>query len=169
MPFPLHKSPRGLLELLRLRTLGQQPHLFGETVTPVTDVTEFYAADLKGAIAGTAVAGSLVTARVADLVLTSPVRLHAISGDITAGAAALTNAFMSLGLVFNGVNGIGASLGGIFFPTILAGVPARWGVAFDPIVLDPSVRLRITAWGTGAGVDHTIQVAGLIDNITSTA
>lgn len=164
--FPLHKSPRGLLELFRLRTLGAQPSTFGQGVIGVSEVTEMYSADLKFALAGTAVVGSIAGALVADLVLTAPVRLHGISGDITAGAAAITNAFMSLGVVFNGVNGPGASLGGIFLPTIPAGLPARWGVAFHPIVLDPSVRLRITAWGTAAGVDHSVQVSGLIDQIS---
>lgn len=42
MPFPLQKSPLGLLGAFDLKTLGSNPSAFGEVVTPVAEVLPFY-------------------------------------------------------------------------------------------------------------------------------
>lgn len=47
MPFPLVKHPRGLLGAFEMKTLGQAPPQFGDTVLPTTDVTELYIPQLK--------------------------------------------------------------------------------------------------------------------------
>lgn len=43
---PLQQTPRGLLGLFRLQTLGRAPSAFSDTVVPVASVAELYAADL---------------------------------------------------------------------------------------------------------------------------
>lgn len=45
MDSPLQKAPLGLLDILTLRTQGQMPTLFGDKVTPVLDVLDYYVAD----------------------------------------------------------------------------------------------------------------------------
>lgn len=42
---PLQKSPLGLLALWELKTHGDSPVLFGDTVAPVTDATDLYMLD----------------------------------------------------------------------------------------------------------------------------
>lgn len=60
---PLHKAPLGLMDLLALRTQGQNPILFGDRVTPMLDVLDFYTADAirqtSNATAGEVAAASL--------------------------------------------------------------------------------------------------------------
>lgn len=169
MPFPLHKAPRGLLELFRLRTLGAQPPLFGEQVTPVCEVSELYAADLK-AISGSAVTtGSIAGVGISDdLVLTAQVRAHGISARFVVGAAAATNVSLGVELEIGG-EAVGTS---VFLAACNAASVHRVWMPFPrPIVLLANVfagqvivRARVS--GTAAGADHTIRPVVLMDVIT---
>lgn len=172
---PLHKSPRGLLELFRLRTLGRQPDQFGDTVVPVVEAGEFYAADLKLISTATATTGAIGGAGMSNtLTLTGPIRLHAAGAVVICGAAAMTNVTITVELLRQNAAGtvLGCPLGCYFFPAINAG--ARIGVGV-PIarswVLLPgaSMAVIVRISGTAAGADHSIQPSTLIDNITGTA
>lgn len=59
MTSPLHKLPDGLLGAYNLKTTGQAPSEFGDTVAPVTDLTDFYLRDL---LANSVTAGSVTAA-----------------------------------------------------------------------------------------------------------
>lgn len=45
MTSPLHKPPQGLMSALNLKTLGQNPDKFGDTVLPTFAVRDLYLAD----------------------------------------------------------------------------------------------------------------------------
>lgn len=45
MDSPLQKAPLALMDVLSLRTQGQNPTLFGDRVTPILDVLDYYTAD----------------------------------------------------------------------------------------------------------------------------
>lgn len=173
---PLHKSPRGLLELFRLRTLGRQPDRFGDTVVPVVEVGEFYAADLKlvstpalttGAIGGAGMSSTLT--------LTGPIRVHAAGAVVVCGAAAMTNVTVTVEVLRQSPAGpptLGCPLVSYFFPAINAGARVGVGVPIGRSwVLLPGAAMGIIARisGTAAGADHTVQASTLIDNITGTA
>lgn len=169
MPFPLHKSPAGLLELLRLRTLGASPNTLSEEVRPSFDSTEFYAADLKLLNDETATVGALA-ALDNVLLLTGPTRVHAIGGRLAIGAAAATNLVVSVGLRQT-ISGVRVGVGAWQFPAIAAGGIVNFGTHVPPWVL-PAASGVGGAWsafafvaGTAAGVDHSLSVRVLFDNL----
>ena len=85
MPFPLHKTPVGLLELFRLRTLGAAPPQFGDQVVPVADISRNYGADL--AVVGTSGTGPAALPLNVSTVATIPARITQFAGRVTLGAA----------------------------------------------------------------------------------
>lgn len=86
MTSPLQKSPLGLLARFNLKTLGDAPNRFGDTVLPVADVGGAYSADLltflntNGAVG----AGPVVTAVIN---VTVPVIVRAVNVSYNPGAA----------------------------------------------------------------------------------
>lgn len=165
MPFPLHKAPRGLLELFRLRTLGEQPRLFSEIVQPVVDVTEFYGQDLKLPLSAAPTIGALPVTE--DLVFTGPVRLHAIAAVLVVGAAAATNVTLECGIAFDVAGSrLRAPLQSIFLPSLAAGQRATVSTPTPAWVFQPGVIAYAFVAGTAAGADHQLDVRGIIDNIT---
>lgn len=71
MPYPLHKSPRGLLGAFNLKTLGRAPTQFGDTVLPVSIVDDFYFGE--------------ITIVQKDIVMTNPAVSAADTWDVPAG------------------------------------------------------------------------------------
>lgn len=168
MPFPLHKVGTGLLQLFRLQVLGANPPEFGHQVLPVTDVTEFYAASNKLQSTGLPTTGALTGAGlVENLALTGNIRLHYVSALLVVGAAAATNVTLSVRILDTAGTGGGDSK---FFAAINAAAQAGCAlIPPRPIVLPAGFTLRAIASGTAAGVDHSLFVIALIDNITPTA
>jgi len=160
MPYPLHKSPVGLLELFRLRTLGANPVQFAEGVTPVVEASQFYSADLKQVVFAAATVGAGAPI-VSALTLVTPARLHSMGLILTAGAAGLTNVSLSLRVVLNGA---ATQIGGSFQAALPATNQATIGVIIPGWVFRAQAVLQAVAWGTGAGVDHSLQVSALIDD-----
>lgn len=165
MPFPLHKAPRGLLELFRLRTLGAQPAGFAETVQPVVEVGGFYAPDILITSNGTAAVGALANLT-ANLTLSADLLLYALSAELLIGAAAATNVsgFAAVRIQTAGVQ-VNCQLASRFFPAIPAGGRVGFGVPLGyPLMLRAGTVLRATVVGTAAGADHTLNVQGLFGN-----
>lgn len=158
MPFPLHKSPRGLLELLRLRTLGAQPSLFSEGVQPVVVVNDHYAADLLVnsnhdlAAAAFPLVQTVTTAGVT--------RLMTFSVDVTLGAAVGTYLALSIGLQLpsssNPVSWYGYQL---FTAGLIAGEAYRLVANMpSPLILPSGAFLIAGASSNAAGADHVLSL-----------
>lgn len=170
MPFPLHKTPRGLLELFRLRTLGSAPPQFGEQVLPVVETSEFYAAGNKLVSNATPVTGAIAGAgATATLTLTGQVRLHCVGVQLTIGAAPATN--INLGVrIFLGATS--CAVVGQFHAaaeagaTILVGaqIPRAW-----IILPGPTTTIQARVCGTAAGADHVVALQTIIDVVTTQA
>lgn len=164
MPFPLHKSPAGLLELLRLRTLGRQPGLFSEQVSSVVESTEFYAADLvingsedgaAGAINQTFLGAAAPTYR----------RYLGLSGQLIMGAAAGT--VISVGIGFRSpAAAANVAWGTLNLNTPVAAMVYRVHAQFPiPLVLPPGSQPMIQTSGNAAGADHVLQLRYCFHNL----
>lgn len=167
MPFPLHKSPLGLLDLFRLRTLGNNPPQFGEAVTPVVEVAEFYAAENKlASSASPAVGGIGGSGATSTLTLTGRTRIHAFTAQLIVGAAAATNVTLTVRLLQGTTLACGASR---FFAAVNAGALVTADLQLPLPIILPGVGWSVlaTASGTAAGVDHQVRPTILIDNITA--
>jgi len=168
MPFPLHKSPRGLLELFRLRTLGANPPQFGDQIVPMVEVSEFYAFDLKTCSGSSPTTGAITGAGLSDtLTLSGPVRVHWAGANFIVGAAGATNVYLSIEYADNGgVIGLASQ----FFATLNALSNVRVSARLGGLVFPAgnNQRFRATISGTGAGVDHSIAPMLLMDVITGT-
>lgn len=80
MPSRINKVPDGLLDLLDLKALGQNPSVFPDTVQPSIDLFPFYAAgDLRQyrEQVNSAAAGSLVTLRIPTGEIWIPIHMSA--------------------------------------------------------------------------------------------
>lgn len=157
MASPLHKTPLGLLELFRLKTLGRAPEVFGDTVLPVMPSREAYAAaEMQtassaswgpGAINGVGGQGTLVT-------VASFMWIWGVSGQITLGAAPGTFITWEVGL-----NVPGTAQEWIFgcgdLRTVVAGETIRFGATLPhPVVLRAGSYYVARVHGDAAGADH---------------
>jgi hypothetical protein len=153
MPYPLHKSPSGLLELFRLRALGKQPDQFGNAVQPVYDVGDHYAPDLY-------VTGRFDTAPgVMNQTLTargSVGRYMHVSGTVVVGAAAGTFLHMRLGLQQPGGNPIAWLVQSNFTPRVA--VAFTIAVPVLRMVLPAGVAFVLNTQGDAAGADHDLSI-----------
>lgn len=166
---PLVKAPKGLLETFRLRYLGVNPGAFGDTVQPTVDVSDFYASDLLLNSSSAPTVGALGAGLSEALLLTAPVRLRALSVGLTIGAAAATNVWLNIGIQFPaslGFPAVNCALGGVFLAAANATALYEHGVVCPGWVLPAGVTLYSRAVGTAAGVDHSLAVVALIDNLT---
>lgn len=169
MPFPLHKAPKGLLELFRLRTLGAQPLEFAEAVAPVVEISDFYTQDQRVVTSTAAGVGALLPELFAqqqfvNAPLTSG-RLLAIGARFQVGAAAATNVAGGIVLTSGSTS---VALGSWFYAGLAAGQVVRWGVIVPRWVLPlqgptGTYFVSATVSGTAAGADHSIGVTNLQD------
>lgn len=161
----LQKPPRGLLELMRLRQGGKQPTQFSDTVVPVLEVGAFYGSDLLLATSGAPTIGALNNLT-EDLVFSATLRVHAISGRLIVGAAAVTaGGYIQVGLISD--SQLRISLGGVAFGVAAAGSFVEFGCPVPGGPVLPSgwgVYARVT--GTAAGADHDLDVTTLVENYT---
>lgn len=153
MPFPLHKTPVGLLELFRLRTLGAAPNLFGEQVTPVVDVTDMYGLDLLANVFENGPAGAIGVGLAAAQSANAR-RYQGFNAQITIGAAAGTWLTLAVGysLIPGGTATMLASVS--LTPIVGATYRVAAGAAMRGLLLPPGHNLVFLCDGNAAGADH---------------
>lgn len=166
MPFPLHKAPAGLLELMRLRTQGAAPPQFAEDVRAVIVANEHYGADLQST-GGLSLVGALPVTLVGTIgtgqTPAGASRVMGLSAELTLGAAAGTRLLVRVGVRQNAaavINWLGASY---FTAGLAAGVPFVC-VAFMPVplILQPGFQTVAQAVGDAAGADHNLDLRSMI-------
>lgn len=156
------------MELLRLRTDGRNPNELEEPLRAVIDVRDFYASDLYVPAGSASSVGAIAGAPLTNtLTLTDPLGLRSIGGTFTAGAAAPTNLTFSWGFfLVAGGGSISVPLGSYFVPAMAAAAIVNFGTGPYPYVLPAGTVLFAQVMGTGAGADHTLNVRGLLENLT---
>lgn len=166
----LQKIPRGLLELFRLRHTGELPDDFSKSVVPMVDTSAFYASDLliPAASAPTVGAINLAVSLLETFTITSNLGCRSLGGQFTCGAAAATNVTFSWGAILPGF-AVEAVMGDEVVANIAAGASVQFGNIFSRIVFPAGTTLYTRASGTAAGADHSLAIAGLLENLTGNA
>jgi hypothetical protein len=138
MPSPLQKTPTGLLGAFDLKTLGVNPTAFGDTVVPISDVSDMY---FLGNQRATGTSNTAVTAPALAVVTLVPAgevwRVKAVGFSVARNAAdvALTP---YVGLRVRRVAGISVQ----FHSQTLPAVVAADLVQFGGIWLDHPLWMR---------------------------
>ena len=164
----LQKVPRGLLELFKLRQTGEMPDDMTKSLVPVVDVSAFYASDTLIPASSVPTSGALLPELLEELVTTGAIGLLSLGGSLTIGAAAATNLTFSWGILLPGQT-TRSILGSSFSAQAGIGAVIRFGSAFPRIVAPVGSTLWVQVTGTAAGVDHTLAIAGLLENLTGTS
>lgn len=160
MPSPLHKTPLGLLELFRLKTLGRAPDSFGDTVIPVVNALQAYAAaELQSAgSAGNVGAINGVNGNTASVSVSSFQWIFGIAGHITLGAAPGTFITWEVGIILPQ----SCTLGVGELRTVVAGEGHGFGVFLpQPLVLRAGGSWFARVHGDAAGADHSVEARAL--------
>lgn len=159
MPFPLHKSPSGLIELFKLQNTGRAPTLFGEQVTPTVDVTEFYANTLLTTVLLTNAAAAFPL--VLQDVQTGPQKRYlAVGVDVTMGAAGGTYLHLNVGIE---APSAAFPFCPLFSTAIVANPVAgqsyqHGGMLETPLVPPPGIVLTVSGESDAAGADHVVAI-----------
>jgi hypothetical protein len=155
-------SPRGLLELFRLKATGDMPALFGDTVTPTVDVSEFYGSHVLATGQGTQVVGAFPLE--ATQVATNANRLLGLGFEMVSGAAfGAVQFFWGVRFPTPGAAIPRFALGSSLL-TFTAAAQTAWGGSMlpVPIVLPPGGQMWARANSAVAGADHALRVMFLI-------
>lgn len=169
---PLQKAPRGLLELLRLRTLGDQPYEFGSALEPGIDCTPFYASDLQKTLSFGPSVGSLVV--VGGLEFTAipvnPILVYGIGGQLTLGAAPGTYVEWSVGLRLPQATAQPCILATGRKTALIAAQVIPFGSSLSvPIICPAGGAIYVQCKGDGAGADHSLLITDLIADLNPNA
>lgn len=162
MPFPLHKAPSGLLELLRLRTLGGQPNQFAEQVIPTIRANEFYAVDLLRSGSTSGAAGAFprsIAGNVGAGVVGAPggpIALVAYAAIVTMGAAGGTQLRIRIGLDLPDAGPTAWVASEVFAPAAAGGSYVATALFSPWLVLPGGARFFGTAESDAAGADHVM-------------
>jgi len=150
---PLHKSPIGWLELLRLRTLGKAPDVAGDTVIPTSDTTSFYGCDLQEVDAGSGGAGAFNLSIVRTFTVAGRVLGINISTQIGAAAGTFIRS-----RIFYQPNPSAASccIGAQVFTPVVGGLFALGFVLPEPLVARAGAIFTFQSDGDAAGADHQL-------------
>jgi hypothetical protein len=161
---PLHKVPRGLLDLLRARTLGRNPDELGNVVTSIVDATSMYGSDLQ-VVASDALAAGAINRTITGSA-TFPGRLLAIGGQIVMGAAAGT--FLRLRISYSpGPSFLAVPLIEQTYtaPALVNGSTYTTGILLpSPLVFAPGAQFTFSTIGDAAGADHVPTMRSLFEN-----
>jgi hypothetical protein len=87
----LQKVPVGLLEAFNLKTQGQNPTLFGDTVYPFADVLEFYLQN-RQFIASNSAGPAVFPQSIVQTLASGPNRLRGVAAFVTLTGAGPANA-----------------------------------------------------------------------------
>lgn len=169
MPFPLHKAPRGLLEIFRLRTLGAQPNLFAELVQPVTDVTDFYGVDTLVEVNENSVAPGTIIDGLTSVPAEFARRLIAVSGAVVIGANAGTFVDLSLGINLPGFVFAPVRIAEKFVNPTAVGGGYTVTATFPPLMLPAGHTLTVACSGDATGNDHVFNIRYLFQRLDGTA
>jgi hypothetical protein len=158
MANPLQKAPQFLMDLFRLRTTGHQPIEFGELVLPIVDVGVMYGADLQATSTTNSAAGALPRNVIATIGTSS--RYLGIAGSWTVGAAAGTQAQLTVGVALPTVN---AAFFPLFSTLIVTPQATRTyfvgGILPYPLTLPAGAAILMRAFGDAAGADHVASLS----------
>lgn len=170
---PLQKAPRGLLELLRLRTQGEQPTRFSDTLQPSIEAGAFYAADLLFSTQGGTEVGAInsnngLTAQASPQ--QDPQWLVALGGALTLGAVPGTffEWWIQINLPASGAPGAILASGriGLFANSTNDVMP--FGIMLPQrLVVPAGAFYRVGVHGDGTGTDHSLNARYLVANLSS--
>jgi len=161
---PLHKVPRGLLDLIRGRTLGLNPSELSSVVLAAIDATSMYGSDLQ-VVASDALAAGAINRTITGS-STFPGRLLAIGGQIVMGAAAGT--FLRLRISYSpGPSFLAVPLIEQTYtaPALVAGSVFTTGIQLpSPLVFPSGAQFTFSTIGDAAGADHVPTMRSLFEN-----
>lgn len=162
--FRIAKTPRGLIELFRVRNSGSMPPNFGDVIQPTVETRDFYASDLYIPASAAPVVGAITGSLTASLTYTAALGVRSVGGALTVGAAAVTQVACTWGLQLAGfAANTFIPLGSMFYPNIAAGATVHFGSGPFPFVAPAGTVQICQCTGLGAGADHTVQVRGLLE------
>lgn len=170
MPFKLAQAPRGLLELFKLKTDGHQPNQFSEVVSPVVDVTDFYAADslLNGFV--NAGAGALPRSA-STTAFGSAVRVHGMEALLAIGAGALAGGMYWWEIQLSDASGASCALA-TGYVNVPAGVALAAGIILVgggqlsyPRLVTPGMFLSARWSSNDPAATHAPQLRFQFENI----
>lgn len=164
--FNLDKAPRGLLELLRLRTDGRLPDGVEQSIRPTVESRDFYGSDLYIPAASTTSVGALASLS-NNLTLTAHLGLRSLGGVLTIGAGAATNVQATWFFALPSFPAVPIPLGSMFYAALAAGQTVAFGSGPLPFVLPAGSILTAQVSGAAAGADHNLNVRGLLENFTA--
>ena len=154
----LQKAPNFLLDLFRLRTTGQQPSAFGDTVIPVAVVDGMYGSAMQITSSVNGAVGALPrTQSIADI--GESARYFGAAASIVVGAAAGTQMQATIFLQ-------SPSQGSNVFPlfetkiwTPMIGKTYYFGGLFPaPLTLTDGAAIQAVVAGDAGGADHSISM-----------
>lgn len=151
---PLQKSPRGLLELFDLKTLGHAPMFFQDHVSASIDAFPFYAYDRLVTLQDVGPAAAMPLAlSAAESVTRAYISYEA---EVTFGAAGGTYASVRLGLRAPDPNAPLHWLAAVNTNIAKAGdkVVAIWVPPF-PVIIPAGSVFTLSVLSDAAGADHT--------------
>jgi len=164
----LQKVPRGLLELFKLRQTGEYPDDMSKMLMPIVDVSAFYGSDTLIPASSAPTVGAIGGELLETLITTGTIGILALGGVLTIGAAAATNMTLSWGIVLPGPFPRSV-FGSQFVAQAAAANQVSVGSAFPRVVVPAGTTLYVGVSGTAAGADHSLAIAGLLENLTGTA
>lgn len=160
------KVARGLIEILRLRPLGQNPPQLEDALRATIDATEMYGSDMV--VVSSDVGGAGVMTRTVIGTAIRPGRLLQASGLVGVGAAAGTQIRLRVGirpssnftLCYLQQTIVTAPVAGATY--VLAGPLTK------PIVYGPGWQFVIECEGDAGGADHTLTGRYLFEDFNLT-
>ena len=159
---PLHKASRGLLELLRARTLGRNPDELSSVVTPTIDSTGYYGCDLQVSALQVSAAGAMT--RTLDGVATNAGRLFSVSATIVVGAAAGTQIRLEYLYRPSAAFSFIPLASTVITAPVAAAVYRCAALLPSPIIFLPGAEFRAGTAGDAGGADHVIQRQEFFEN-----
>lgn len=170
MPSLINRIPVGLLSLLGIKSVGQNPVMMPDSVQPVLDLTRFYTIQISEYIAGTSGTANTVGAwPLSNWQNTTQTELWIVqTASIwrSTGLPAATQYTLRLG-VYDVLTG--AVVNSSFSATYTVGqIPAvSWCDAESQIVIRPNQALAVLVEGVTLGTAVTFDVYGYMARVAS--
>jgi len=159
--FQLHKAPRFLIDLLRLRTQGGQPNQFGSQVIPIVDTTRMYGADMQ--LSSSAASGATAVPATVTFTIVNEATYLAVAGEFTVGAAAGTFAALTIGYR--------SSASSVFVPLYSERIVPTAGRSYfyggqlrQPIVARAGAQFLSLVQSDAGGADHVVDLRMLSED-----
>jgi hypothetical protein len=168
----LHKHPLGLLELFNLKTLGQAPDKFADTLAPMSDVTDFYGITQLQTLVES-LNGQTAAIDVGQAVPAGEYwRVHAIGGFFVPTGVTFTSAYYQATPVL-ALNGSSAYIGAPYLwltASLTGAVVPRFGWKFDrPLLLPPGAEFGVLHDFSRSAGTLDLRTTYLFERLTSLA